>query len=545
MELNRPDAKSLRLVLASTLLITFTTSAAQTPSTRSTRAPVLEATPVRRSGQRTTNTGGSEDAVFVLRRGDDIAAVEWYSRTPQKVMSTIVVNEVEESRYTLDLDPHGSVTRFRLETPQAGKPPSVLSVRLRPDQPPDGENKEGQTKADERRGAAPYLDQAPAGMLEQVVRRARSVGGEKVEIPVYRFVGKKTLPAIVTFKGSDAARVEVGDKVFDLVIDREGRILAGQITAYGITIERLPSLPRTAYQAWSPYGTPPGAPYRAEEVRVSTPHGHTLAGTLTLPVNVKGRLPAMVLITGLGKNIRNNGNPPSIPFRQIADALSRRGIAVLRMDDRGVGESTGDAASATTFDEAEDIRAALTYLRKRRDIDPRRLGLVGWSEGGIIAPTIAATDENLRGIVLMCAPAGGRETAEYQIRYAVEHSPTVSPDEREATIAAALAEAGDTPRARSFLSMDGIPTARRVRVPVLLLHGTTDRHVPPSDATRLAAAFRSNGNDDVTVRLFPNLDHVFLPDPDGRASGWAFLPSLRVPSEVLETLAGWAARRLD
>jgi hypothetical protein len=276
-------------------------------------------------------------------------------------------------------------------------------------------------------------------------------------------------------------------------------------------------------------------------VRVPTAQGHIIAGTLTLPTKKSGaeKFPAMVLITGSGKNNRNNGNAPSIPFRQIADALARRGVAVLRVDDRGIGESAGNADTATTFDEADDIRSALGFLRRRSDIDPKRLGLVGWSEGGIIAPMIAASDSSLRGIALMCAPADGRETAEYQIRYAVEHHPNIVPEKREETIAAALAEAGDTPRARSLIGIDAFPFARKIKMPVLLLHGTTDRHVPPSSATRLAAAFRSNGNRDVTVRLFPNLNHVFLPDPDGRSGGWALLPSLRVPSEVLDALSNW------
>ncbi len=484
-----------------------------------------------------------ENAVFVLRQGDDVVSAEWYSRTPRQAASEVVVNESEEFRYTLDVEPQGFVSRFEMETPQPGKPPFKSSLRLQPD-PLTGENGGQKNPVVVQQGIAPYYDQAPIGMLEQVVRRARIIGGERIELPVFRFVGKKTISATITFKNPDSARVEVGGKVFQLVVDREGRILAGQIPAYGITIERLASLPRSAYAAWSAYGTPPGAPYTAEAVRVPTEKGHILAGTLTLPAKKSGgaKFPAMVLITGSGKNNRNNGNAPSIPFRQIADALARRGIAVLRVDDRGIGESTGNADTATTFDEADDIRSALDYLRRRSDIDRKRLGLVGWSEGGFIAPMIAATDPTLRGIALMCAPADGRETAEYQLRYAVEHHPTIPPEKREEIIAAELAGAGDTPRARSIISIDGIPFARKVKMPVLLLHGTTDRHVPPWSATRLATAFRSNGNADVKVRLFPNLNHVFVPDPDGRNGGWVFLPSVRVPSEVLNALTDWTTK---
>lgn len=502
--------------------------------------PVYKAASLHSSEGGAIKTETAEECVFVLRYGEDIVSVEWYSRTSQKVSSRVVVNEAHEFRYTLDLQPQGNVSRFELVSPQPdGKPPSKSNFLLLPDK---NKEMEGQTNDKKYLGVAPYFDQAPVGMLEQIVRRARIVGSNRVEVPIFRFVDKKTLPATVTFKASDFAEVEIGGKVLHFVVDREGRILGGQIPAYGITIERLPSLPDDAYAAWSAYGTPPNAPYKAEEIRVPTPQGHILAGTLTLPRNIKGRVPAVVLITGSSRNNRNNGNLPSVPFRQIADALSRQGIAVIRVDDRGVGGSTGDAATATTFDEADDIRSVLRYLRQRRDIDSKRLGLVGWSEGGIIAPMIAATDPTLRGIVLMAGPAQGRETAEYQIRYIVEHEPTIPPEKREQIINDMLAGAGDSARIRSFLGIDGIPNAVKVKTPVLLLQGMNDRNVPPWSATRLATAFRSNGNSDISVRLFPNLNHIFLPDPDGRASGWSFLPSMSVPSEVLNILTDWVVR---
>jgi dipeptidyl aminopeptidase/acylaminoacyl peptidase len=309
-----------------------------------------------------------------------------------------------------------------------------------------------------------------------------------------------------------------------------------------MTIERRRTMPRTAYQPWPKYGAPTGAAYRASEVRIPTSAGHVLAGTLTLPTRpAPGKVSAVLLITGSGKNERNQGNSPSMPFRQLADALSRRGIAVLRVDDRGVGGSTG--VWGTTLDEAADVRSALAYLRARPDIDRSRLALLGWSEGGMIAPVVAADDPEIRALILMCAPADGQETAEYQVRYAVEQSPAVPPEARERVIAETLAAAGDSPRARSMLSLDTSAHAQQVRAPVLLLHGGNDRHVPSHSTAKLAAAFGSAGSE-VTMRVFPNLNHVFLPDPDGRAGAWAFLPSARVPSEVLDTVADWAAARL-
>ncbi|MGH7718668.1 MAG: serine aminopeptidase domain-containing protein, partial [Gemmatimonadaceae bacterium] len=122
------------------------------------------------------------------------------------------------------------------------------------------------------------------------------------------------------------------------------------------------------------YSAPLGAPYTAQDVTVSTPMGHTLAGTLTLPHGASrtSTVPAVVTITGSGAQDRDEslGSPPGYrPFRQLADSLGRRGIAVLRMDDRGHGASTGNHRAATSADFAEDIRAGLAYLRTRPEID--------------------------------------------------------------------------------------------------------------------------------------------------------------------------------
>lgn len=109
------------------------------------------------------------------------------------------------------------------------------------------------------------------------------------------------------------------------------------------------------------------------------------------------------------------------PFRQIAETLARRGIATLRLDDRGVGGSDAGPATVTTADLADDVRAATAYLRARPEIDARRIALVGHSEGGIIAPMVAASDAGIRGIVLMAASASsGREILGYQQRYVVD-----------------------------------------------------------------------------------------------------------------------------
>jgi len=307
-------------------------------------------------------------------------------------------------------------------------------------------------------------------------------------------------------------------------------------------------VPRT--QA-SDYAAPAGAPYTAEEVTVNAGR-HTLAGTLTLPRDAVGRVPAVVLITGSGAQDRDSFSP-LIPdyrfFRQVADTLSRRGIAVLRMDDQGWGGSKGDPSAATTADFANDIRAGIAFLRARPEIEPERIGLAGHSEGAIIAPLIAAGDPRIRAVVLLAGPSRtGNRIVDFQVRDALitEGLAGAALDSAFAAAAAARSAAAEVPWLRWFLEHDPLPVARQVRAPVLILHGATDRQVTPDQAPELEAAIRAGGNRDVTVRVFPALNHLFLPDADGTAdpAHYARLPEKRVPAEVLGSLADWLERHL-
>ncbi|HZG41866.1 MAG TPA: DUF4019 domain-containing protein [Longimicrobium sp.] len=307
-------------------------------------------------------------------------------------------------------------------------------------------------------------------------------------------------------------------------------------------------VPRT--QA-SDYAAPAGAPYTAEEVTVNA-GGHTLAGTLTLPKDARGRVPAVVLITGSGAQDRDS-HSPLIPdyrfFRQVADTLSRRGIAVLRMDDQGWGASRGDPSRATTADFADDIRAGIALLRARPEIDPGRIGLAGHSEGAIIAPLIAAGDPRIRAVVLLAAPSRtGNRVVDFQVREALvaDGLSGAALDSAFAAAVAARSGAAEVPWVRWFLEHDPLPVVRQLRAPVLILHGATDRQVTPDQAPELQAALRAGGNRDVTVRVFPALNHLFLPDAEGTAdpARYARLPEKRVPAQVLGSLADWLAQRL-
>ena len=310
------------------------------------------------------------------------------------------------------------------------------------------------------------------------------------------------------------------------------------------------------------YAPPANANYRAEEVSLKAPAGHTLAGTLTLPFDRQPPHPAVVLITGSSPQNRDMMGhwvwPASAyrPFRQIADALSNSGIAVLRMDDRGYGCSEGGPLrDATTIERADDNRAMVDFLRNRSDIEPSRIGILGLSEGGNIGPLIAATDPNIRALVIMAGCAtNGWKIQEHQYRYDIERDEKLTEEEKEKALEAkmqglrvAVQEGKVNPWFAFFLEYMPLPTARQVTCPVLILHGDKDAHVPVEHAHYLAQAIRSNGNPDVTVIIFKDINHVFLPDKDGRKSGYLKLlrKGAKVPEPVLDTISNWTVTHLS
>jgi fermentation-respiration switch protein FrsA (DUF1100 family) len=137
----------------------------------------------------------------------------------------------------------------------------------------------------------------------------------------------------------------------------------------------------------------------------------------------------------------------------------------------------------------------------------------------------------------------GPEVARYQIEAAVIRDTSIAPAAREAEIAKQLADSL-TAREKSYLSIDPLVYARRVRCPALVLQGASDLHVPPRSAERLAWAMREGGNRDVTVRIFPGVSHAFLPDPYGLASAWATLPGFMTSPQVLDAIGEWASAHL-
>jgi dipeptidyl aminopeptidase/acylaminoacyl peptidase len=259
-----------------------------------------------------------------------------------------------------------------------------------------------------------------------------------------------------------------------------------------------------------------------------------------------------VTITGSGHQDRDEYIPVGGGFRlfrQVADTLGRRGIAVLRLDDRGVGGSGGDVAG-TSADFADDIRAAVAYLRTRPEIDGDRIALVGHSEGGMIAPMVAASDPRVAAIVLMAGTGfTGRRIIEYQVANGFRSDTSLSATQRDSATRATIAQF-DTTAARGrwmsfFLAYDPIPTARNVTQPVLILQGATDQQVRPEEAELLEREMRAAGNRRVTLRIFADRNHLFLRDPDGHPARYHRLTDARVDSEVLGALADWLSTTLE
>lgn len=288
------------------------------------------------------------------------------------------------------------------------------------------------------------------------------------------------------------------------------------------------------------------------EVTVPGPAG-ALAGTLTIPTG-RAPFPAVVTLTGSGAHHRDGNRTPDHPyrpFRDIADALAGCGIATLRLDDRGVGGSQGNANAATAEDTAADAQAAIRFLRARPDVNPRRIALLGHSYGGEIAPMVADGDPTIAAVVLLAGPGRTfRETMRYQHRYVIENDPAIPKAQREAALAEAMRQqeanvaSGTEAWRRSIQDRDPLPTARRLRMPVLILQGLTDRAVDPEDATLLESAIREGGNKRVTRRTFADVNHHFQRDPIGARAGYDRLPVQTLAPEVLESLCSWLAATL-
>ena len=503
----------------------------------------------------------AQSDMLMVMRGQDTIAVEQFHRSPGR-LDVELVDRNSKARYSmaLTLTPTGQVPKMENQFRRADAATDTRPVQsavlvfagdsvIAEITNPDGSARTQRLGA--KTGAVPYVNPSFA-ILEIAVLRLQQAGTDSLAVPMFMVAGGSTLNARIRRAGTDSVIFSFAPGLdARLAVDREGRILGGSIPAQGLAIVRGRATSAALFVPPPDYSAPAGAPYAAEDVTVPTTMGHSLAGTLTLPPGA-GPFPAIVTITGSGSQDRDEEIPMVRgyrPFRQIADTLSRMGIAVLRMDDRGVGGSGGNARTATSEDFARDIEAGVSYLRGRKEIDGRRVGLLGHSEGGLIAPMVAAKDPSLRAIVLMAGPAQtGRTIIAFQNRYAIEHSPSIAAEARDSAMAAARQQvdsmAGANPWVRFFLDYDPLITARNVRVPTLILQGATDQQVTADQAEALGEAIRSSGNQNVTVRVFPETNHLFILDPSGNPSGYSALGTGQIRPEVIAALTEWLARTL-
>jgi pimeloyl-ACP methyl ester carboxylesterase len=319
-------------------------------------------------------------------------------------------------------------------------------------------------------------------------------------------------------------------------------------------------------------------PYHDEDVSYDNKVQHvTLAATLTIPQG-KGPFPGVVLITGSGPQDRDETLLGHKPFLVLSDYLTRHGIAVLRADDRGTGKSTGIFAAATTADFATDAEAGIAYLKTRSEIDPHKIGLVGHSEGGVIAPMIAARNKDVAFIVMMAGTgvpgdqilpaqreaievAGGKNPEEAAKNAAKEKEmlTLVETEKDDAVLQKELKEkmAGDVPEAqiglqisqitsvwfRYFLTYDPAAALRNVTCPVLAINGSLDTQVLPSqNLPAIRKALQESGNQHAEVDELPGLNHLFQTAKTGSPTEYAQIEETISPV-ALDKMASWILKQ--
>jgi pimeloyl-ACP methyl ester carboxylesterase len=397
----------------------------------------------------------------------------------------------------------------------------------------------------------------------------------------------------VTF-ADGALRCEVKrfSSVYEGRLDAANRTIVGQWQQGGRSFA-LTLRPAKPVQLKRPQEPKPPYPYVEEEVSYrNSAAGVQLAGTFTKP-RQSGRVAAVLLISGSGPQDRNEELMGHKPFLVLADELTRRGIAVLRVDDRGVGGSTGGRDAATIEDYAEDALAGVTYLKARADVDGRHLGLIGHSEGAMVAALAATKSKDVAFIAMLAGPgvkgsellllqaevlseaagvatgmrAFNRETRQRMFGIVqAEKSPEAArarlielweQRKKEAAASTALGDeekrliaSGDatlqsqlailtSPWMRHYLSYDPASTLQRVRVPVLAINGSLDLQVPAKqNLPAIEAALKAGGNGKTKVVELPGLNHLFQKATSGAPAEYGTIEETMNP-QALAVIGDW------
>lgn len=376
----------------------------------------------------------------------------------------------------------------------------------------------------------------------------------------------------------------------------DSRLIRGQWTQGGVVITLVLESTDTKPVIKRPQEPVEPFPYKVEEVVFNNINaGITLAGTLTLPPS-EGPIPAVLLLSGSGPQDRNETVFGHRPFLVLADHLSQRGIAVLRVDDRGVGGSTGDFSKATAQDFTADAIAGITYLRSRKEINRELIGIIGHSEGGLIAPLAAVQIPEIAYIVLIASPGlpiremelleeerdlrakGASDDLVAKIRamneslfevIALESDSTIvlhrfgtiisetfnklSEEERKKVeISKENLEAYVQDRAqrlhspwfRFYLPYAPGTILQRITCPILVLNGEKDVQVPPEDNLRsIGEALKAGGNKDYTVRELPELNHLLQTADTGSISEYVKIEETMSPL-ALGIICDWILERI-
>jgi hypothetical protein len=276
------------------------------------------------------------------------------------------------------------------------------------------------------------------------------------------------------------------------------------------------------------------------------------------------RLPAVVLVSGSGPTDRDEVAYGIPIFGQLAGAIADGGFIVVRYDKRGVGQSGGRQESATIADYADDLRAAVNFLADRKDVDPKRIAVVGHSEGGAVALIAASKDKKIAAVGLVAASGvSGADLVLQQQEHMLDRS-KISDADKQAKIAlqkkiqqavitgtgwddvpAALRKQVDNPEFQSLLLFDPAKTMPDVRQPMLVVQGELDTQVEPSNADRLEALARKRKNaPPVQVVKVPGVNHLLVPAATGEVDEYASLSGKPLSPAVTSAIVSWLQHTL-
>ena len=393
----------------------------------------------------------------------------------------------------------------------------------------------------------------------------------------------------VIFNGKNIKlEVKAARGYFEGTFNQDSLTITGNWNQFGSSFPILLKKVSKIEEAKRPQEPKPPFPYKVEDVSIKNESaGVTLSGTLTMP-ETGSSFPAVLLINGSGPGNRDEEIFGHKPFLVVADYLTRKGIAVLRYDKRGIGKSTGNYMEATTRDFVTDALAAVDYLSSRKEINPKEIGLIGHSEGGLIAPLAAVQSNKIDFIVLMAGPGlpgedilkmqselilkanGANESYIQKISELNEKAYTLIKTEKDSTKLREKLEdlfenfindlpenerasLGKDPKNifetqinqitspwfKYFLTYDPRPTLRKVKVPVLAIDGSKDLQVPPKeDLDAISKALSEGGNKNYKVEELDGLNHLFQTANTGSPTEYAKIEETIAP-KALKIIGDW------